>query len=66
MSYKSNVNIPLRAGIFQNMAYMDGYDYFNMSHFIKEFCNLFSDRPFITEIEENYGMLWQFKDCVDR
>jgi hypothetical protein len=54
MSYKSNVNIPLRAGIFQNMAYMDGYDYSSMSHFIEEFRNPFLDRPFITEMEENY------------
>jgi hypothetical protein len=48
------------------MAYMDGYDYSGMYHFIEEFRNLFADRPFITEMEENYGMLWQFKDCVDR
>jgi hypothetical protein len=48
------------------MAYMDGYDYSSMSHFIEEFRNPFSDRPFITKIEENYGMLWQFNDCVDR
>jgi hypothetical protein len=63
---KSNLNIPMRAGLFQNMAHMDGYDYSSMTHFIKEFRNPFSDRPFITEMEENYGMLWQFKDCVDR
>jgi hypothetical protein len=56
----------MRAGLFQNMAHMDGYDYSSMTHFIKEFRNPFSDRPFITEMEENYGMLWQFKDCVDR
>jgi hypothetical protein len=48
------------------MAYMDGYDYSNMSHFIEEFRNPFSDRLFITEMEENYGMLWQFKDYVDQ
>jgi hypothetical protein len=48
------------------MAYMDGYDYFGMSHFIKEFRNTFADRLFITKMEENYGMLWQFKDCIDR
>jgi hypothetical protein len=56
----------MRAGLFQNMAYSDGYDYSSMTHFIKEFRNPFPDRPFITEIEENYGMLWQFKGCVDR
>jgi hypothetical protein len=42
---------------------MDGYDYSSMSYFIEEFRNPFSDRPFM---EKNYGMLWQFKDCVDR
>jgi hypothetical protein len=41
---------------------MDSYDYSSMTHFIEEFHNPFSDRPFITEMEENYGMLWQFKD----
>jgi hypothetical protein len=45
---------------------MDSYDYSSMTHFIEEFRNPFSDRPFITEMKENYGMLWQFKDCVDR
>jgi hypothetical protein len=48
------------------MAYMDVYDYSGMSHFIEEFRNPFVDRPFITEMEENYRMLWQFKDSVDR
>jgi hypothetical protein len=47
------------------MAYSDGYDYSSMTHFIEEFRNPFLDRPFITEMEENYGMLWQFKSCVD-
>jgi hypothetical protein len=56
----------MRAGLFQNMAHMDGYDYSSMTHFIEKFRNPFSDRLFITEMEENYGMLWQFKDCVDR
>jgi hypothetical protein len=48
------------------MAYMDGYDYSSMSYFIEEFHNPFSEQLFITEMEENYGMLWQFKDCIDR
>ena len=43
---------------------MDGYDYSRMSHFIEEFQNPFIDRPFIFEMEENYGSLWQFKNCV--
>jgi hypothetical protein len=46
------------------MASMDDYDYSGMSHFIEEFQNPFTDRPFISEMEENYGSLWQFKDCV--
>jgi hypothetical protein len=46
------------------MANFDGYEYLGMSHFIEEFQNPFPDKPFITEMEENYGLLWQFKDCV--
>jgi hypothetical protein len=46
------------------MAFFDGYDYSAMSPFIEEFRNPFSDRPFIIEMEENYGLLWQLKDCV--
>jgi hypothetical protein len=46
------------------MASIDGYDYSGMSHFIEEFQNLFTDRPFISEMEENYGSLWQFRDCI--
>jgi hypothetical protein len=46
------------------MASMDDYDYSGMSHFIEEFQNPFTDRPFISEMEENYGSLWQFRDCV--
>jgi hypothetical protein len=55
----------MRVGLFQNMAHMNGYDYSSMSHFIEVFRNPFLDRSFITEMEENYGMLWQFKNCVD-
>jgi hypothetical protein len=46
------------------MAISDEYDYSAMSPFIEEFRNPFSDRPFITEMEENYGSLWQLKNCV--
>jgi hypothetical protein len=46
------------------MASTDGYNYSGMSHFIEEFQNPFTDRPFIYEMEENYGSLWQFRDCV--
>jgi hypothetical protein len=47
----------MHASLFQNMAHMDGHDYSSMFHFIEEFRNPFLDRPFITEMEENYGML---------
>jgi hypothetical protein len=46
------------------MASTDGYDYSGMSHFIEEFQNPFTDRSFISEMEENYGTLWQFSNCV--
>jgi hypothetical protein len=46
------------------MAISDEYDYSAMFPFIEEFRNPFSDRPFITEMEENYGSLWQLKNCV--
>ena len=35
-----------------------------MSHFIEEFQNPFTDKPFISKMEENYGSLWQFRDCI--
>ena len=35
-----------------------------MFHFIEEFQNPFADASFIPEMEENYGLLWQFKSCV--
>jgi hypothetical protein len=40
------------------MANFDGYNYLKMSHFIEEFHNPFLDKPLITEMEENYGLLW--------
>jgi hypothetical protein len=46
------------------MATSNGYYYSIMFHFIKEFQNPFADKPFISEMEENYGSLWQFRDCV--
>jgi hypothetical protein len=46
------------------MPTFNDYDYLGMSYFIEEFRKPFSDKPFITEMEENYGSLWQFKDCV--
>ena len=47
-----------------SMAFTDGYDYSGVSHFIKEFQNLFIDRSFISKMEENYGTLWQFRNYV--
>ena len=44
------------------MASTEGYVYSEMSYFIEEFQNQFTDRPFIFEMDENYGFLWQ--DCV--
>jgi hypothetical protein len=35
----------------------DGYNYSEMVHFIKEFQNPFADKPFISKMEENYGLL---------
>ena len=46
------------------MAISDGYDYSAMSPFIEEFQNPFPNRPFISELEDNYGSLWQLKNCV--
>jgi hypothetical protein len=46
------------------MASTNGYNYSRMSHFIEEFQNPFIDRPFISEMEESYGSLWKFRDCV--
>ena len=46
------------------MEHEDSYDYFRSLSFITEFINPFGGVPFIEEMEENYGKLWQFKDCV--
>ena len=46
------------------MANTNSYDYSAMSPFIEEFQNSFSNRPFIIELKENYGSLWQLKKCV--
>ena len=44
---------------------IEEYDYSQSVHFLEEFKNPFPDKPFIEELEENYGKLWQFKNCVD-
>ena len=41
------------------------YDYSQSSPFLEENENPFPNKPFIDELEENYGKLWQFKSCVD-
>ena len=41
------------------------YDYSQSIHFLEEFKNSFANKPFIEELEENYGKFWQFKNCVD-
>ena len=47
------------------MANEESYDYSQSLPFITEFQNPIPDEPFIDELQENYGKLWQFKDCVD-
>ena len=46
------------------MEQVDNYDYSSSLPFIDEFQNPFESVPFIDEMEENYGKLWQFKNCV--
>ena len=46
------------------MELVEDYDYFPSLPFIDEFENPFENVPFIDEMEENYGKLWQFKNCV--
>ena len=46
------------------MEQVNNYDYSPSLSFIDEFKNPFENVPFIEEMEENYGKLWQFKNCV--
>ena len=46
------------------MEQVDEYDYSLSLPFIDKFENPFENVPFIEEMEENYGKLWQFKKCV--
>ena len=46
------------------MEQVDNYDYSPSLPFIDEFENPFENVLFIKEMEENYGKLWQFKNCV--
>ena len=43
---------------------VDNYDYSSSLPFIDKFQNPFESVPFIDEMEENYGKLWQFKNCI--
>ena len=47
------------------MANEESYDYSQSLPFITKFQSPILDEPFIDELQENYGKLWQFKDCVD-
>ena len=46
------------------MEQVDNYNYSPSLPFIAKFKNPFENVPFIEEMEENYGKLWQFKECV--
>ena len=46
------------------MERVENYDYSSSLPFIDEFENPFENVRFIDEMEENYGKLWQFKNCV--
>ena len=48
------------------MEQVNNYDYSLSLPFITEFKNPFGDVPFIKEMEENYGKLWQFKEVYVR
>ena len=42
----------------------DNYNYSQSLLFLMEFANPLANQPFIDEMEENYGKLWEFRDCV--
>ena len=46
------------------MEQIDDYNYSSSLPFITKFENPFENVPFIEEMEENYGKLWQFKECI--
>ena len=46
------------------MELTDGYDYFLTGHHLKPFMNPLKDAPFIGEMEDTYGMLWEFKEHI--
>ena len=46
------------------MEATDNYDYSLTSHHLKPFVNPFHDEPFIAEMEDTYGTLWEFKEHI--
>ena len=49
----------------QNMAGEEDYDYSATLPFVEAFTGWARDEPFITDMPETYGKLWQFKSCVN-
>ena len=54
----------LADSLHPQMEQVDNYDYSSSLPFITEIENPFENVPFIKKMEENYSMLWQFKECV--
>ena len=46
------------------MESTDGYDYSLTGHHLKPFLNPLKDEPFIGEMEDTYGTLWEFKEHI--
>ena len=46
------------------METTDGYDYSFTGHHLKPFMNPLKDEPFISEMSDTYGMLWEFKEHI--
>jgi len=43
------------------MTEADDYQYYNTKDHLERFVNPLKDEPFIDEMAETYGTLWQFK-----
>ncbi len=46
------------------MEKQDLYDYSITAHHLQPFVNPLNDEPFIDEMANSYGMLWEFKDHI--
>ncbi len=46
------------------MADADTYDYSATKHHLQPFVNPLKDQPFIEEMQDTYGELWEFKDHI--